>query len=498
MAFVPSTFQAAIFAAISTSDDNLAINAGPGTGKSTTLEESIGLFRPTQNIAYFAFGKAIVEAMKTRLPALQAEKCTTFHSFGYGVVRRNNPKIRRWNIKKSATYNLWDAAIPDGTPHKGNVCHLGQMLISLAKNTLTNLRSEADLTAMVERYNLDSDGRGNLDLVLATLPTVTRLMHKEFSQGMIDFDDMIYRPISEDYPMPHLDVALVDEFQDLNACQIEITLRLKCRVIMVGDPHQSIYGFRGADIAAWDRAIDALSARILPLSISYRCPTSHIALASIIYPEVGLTARDGALEGTIEEATVDDMIADGTLAAGTMGICRVNAPLIPTAFKLIRQNIPVMVRGKEIGDGLKSLIKKLDAGTIPALLTALDHYRQSEIMRLTERKSPESQLAASNDRIDTLVCIAENCETIPAVVERIEYLFNDSSGIGRVVLSSIHKAKGLEADTVVILSPSKLPLRSPRLADWEVVQERNLQWVAYTRSKNRLVFERESEDVPSA
>jgi ATP-dependent exoDNAse (exonuclease V) beta subunit len=56
-----------------------------------------------------------------------------------------------------------------------------------------------------------------------------------------------------------------------------------------------------------------------------------------------------------------------------------------------------------------------------------------------------------------------------------------------IALSTIHKAKGLEANNVYIACPSLMPSRSAT-QDWEKEQEHNLMYVAFTRAKNKLVF----------
>ena len=59
---------------------------------------------------------------------------------------------------------------------------------------------------------------------------------------------------------------------------------------------------------------------------------------------------------------------------------------------------------------------------------------------------------------------------------------------GKVVLSTIHKAKGLEADTVFILDEHLLYKMSGDEGSWTHTQEKNLEYVAITRAKNRLVY----------
>ena len=60
------------------------------------------------------------------------------------------------------------------------------------------------------------------------------------------------------------------------------------------------------------------------------------------------------------------------------------------------------------------------------------------------------------------------------------------------MLSTVHKAKGLEADNVYIICPDSLPMKFENQQEWEYAQEMNLKYVAVTRAKKKLVF----VDVP--
>ena len=71
-------------------------------------------------------------------------------------------------------------------------------------------------------------------------------------------------------------------------------------------------------------------------------------------------------------------------------------------------------------------------------------------------------------------------------------LFSDKRA--KVWLSSIHKAKGLEADRVVLLHPHLLPHPNAK-KPWEKEQEANLKYVALTRAKQGLTFAHGEEDA---
>jgi superfamily I DNA/RNA helicase len=77
----------------------------------------------------------------------------------------------------------------------------------------------------------------------------SKFFHKMVEAPEIDFQDMIYLPAVSGWDMSgQLDVAFCDEFQDLDESQVRILLALKCRVILVGDVKQAIYGFRSGGL----------------------------------------------------------------------------------------------------------------------------------------------------------------------------------------------------------------------------------------------------------
>lgn len=251
--------------------------------------------------------------------------------------------------------------------------------------------------------------------------------------------------------------------------------------------HNSIYGFRGADHDAIPNVISEFSATTLPLSITYRCPITHVELAKKIVPE--FEAWDRARVGSIAYSTVEDTINSRLMSPGTMVLCRTNAPLAELAYRLIRAEIPVLVRGRDIGTGLIALVKKLSTGEddlIPNLMGRLVEYRNGEQERLVKANASEGRFQSLEDRVSTIMALSEGQKTVGDLVTQINKLFSDENKSGYVVCSSVHRAKGLEAEHVIIIRPDLLPMRTKSV--WAARQERNLQYVAYTRSKDTLVF----------
>jgi DNA helicase-2/ATP-dependent DNA helicase PcrA len=100
---------------------------------------------------------------------------------------------------------------------------------------------------------------------------------------------MVWLPNVLNLPVGNYDFLCVDEAQDLNKAQLELVLKAHAegaRGIYVGDKHQAIMGFAASDHRSISNIIERTFAISLPLSICYRCPTSHIELANKIYPVI--------------------------------------------------------------------------------------------------------------------------------------------------------------------------------------------------------------------
>lgn len=180
---------------------------------------------------------------------------------------------------------------------------------------------------------------------------------------------------------------------------------------------------------------------------------------------------------------------------GDMVLCRVNAPLVQLAYSLIRSNTPVKIQGRDIGTNLINKIKKLvPANASTELLTErLDGYRTRTSMQLAKQYGAgtpryDEALARLEDEITCISALCEGLATVQEVFSRIQVLFADvekGNASSFVLLSSVHKAKGLESPTVRIINPELLPHPMAKLP-WQKEQEMNLRYVAITRAIDTL------------
>ena len=121
-----------------------------------------------------------------------------------------------------------------------------------------------------------------------------------------------------------------------------------------------------------------------------------------------------------------------------------------------------------------------------AFITKLDAYRDREVEKALAKKD-DAKVEAIEDRIGAITCLIDSMpeteRTIPALLNTIDSLFADKKNA--VVLATIHKSKGLEADRVFWLGRNECPAKWAR-QDWQKQQEINLCYVAATRAKRAL------------
>jgi superfamily I DNA/RNA helicase len=309
---------------------------------------------------------------------------------------------------------------------------------------------------------------------------------------VIDFTDMIVLPLSYRKQIPTYKVVFVDECQDLSTAQRELMLSFAKggRFIAVGDRRQAINGFAGADCLSFDKIAKQPNTKELPLSVNYRCGKEIIKLAQEIVPEI--TAHDGAIDGIVDSVNKLEL---STFKPNDMVLCRTSAPLVVMCLKLIRKGVTAVVKGRDIANGLISLIDKSKSKTIKGFISWADVEKEklAKDIAKKENMSPEEaketgRYIAYCDRIDCILAIGENVSSLSAVKQQIDEMFNDTRLPNAVTFSTAHKSKGLEADRVLILLPDKLPLTWKGQQPWEFEQEMNLKYVALTRAKKELVF----------
>jgi len=362
--FIPSKYQQAIFDFISNGEGHAVVEAVAGSGKTTTIVKALDLTPVDAKVGFVAFNKHIATELKKRAP--DHVYVSTLHSLGLKVIRSNYPQVKieedKVGLILDDIYPVSKKALQDGLitkdERKNNYAKRLSMrkLVSICKSTLIDVSEKDEVEQVIDRYGIEIEQKFQ-DEIIDKLPNVMAqcIVHIE----MVDFDDMIYLPLVGNMELEKFDFLMVDEAQDMNKSQTDFILKSISetgRIIAVGDRRQSLYGFRGADTEAIPNIIKSLNATVLPLSVTYRCPKSHVELARQIVTQ--LEARENAPEGYIGDVQYLDLTKQ--LQAGDMVICRTNAPLVKPAFECIRMGKKAIIRGKDIGQSLINMIKRFE------------------------------------------------------------------------------------------------------------------------------------------
>jgi hypothetical protein len=182
-----------------------------------------------------------------------------------------------------------------------------------------------------------------------------------------------------------------------------------------------------------------------------------------------------------------------------MVLCRNTAHLVKLYMKYNRINKKSYLKGRNIGDTFKTLLLQVRQdylsrdmmrdGVFPRLYERLFEMINKEISLTGMAYEDVVNTRSIMDFIDTIKALEALSEGLiwkDDLIRKIEVIFTDNDKDG-VCLSTIHKAKGLEADNVFILCPSLIPSKAAK-KDWEIAAEANLEYVAITRAKKSLNY----------
>lgn len=510
-----SNYQIAVFDAFTSSiktmrggdsPDNLMVRAVAGSGKTSTLAACTRLIPPGLQSLFVTFAVRNADDLKDKTAGANVD-VRTLNSLGHRIwtryiAGRDNAEVE---VNRSKIYRIIRDVITSPSSRanfSGDIRKLVGMARAVGlvpqgvrdcvsvngiqddRDTWLSIMYHADVYAS----NLDTDR-----LIEWSREVLALDIEDEHT---IDYEDQLYFPVvkrssmGSHVPMFKYDIVVIDEAQDLNPIQhdlVALALKDNGLFVAVGDPKQAIYAFRGADIHSMDNLRARFNAVSLPLSISYRCAKSIVEHAKGLNEEI--EALPSAPEGAVVKR---ENFALSNLKPGDMVICRNNAPLITMAYKLIKARIPVKVWGRDIGSGLIRIIDKLKHnGSLATMARLLDAWKVEQI-KLILAKDPDDEDAVQRimDRYESIVAFINETTspTVEAIKKEIEALFIDTPDKDKVIMSTIHKSKGLEAETVYILDAQLLYPPWIKLGSWKYQQEVNIDYVARTRAKLNLVY----------
>lgn len=474
----PTPEQAAIIAAAKTSEDNLLVNALAGAAKTTTLEMICNTITDIP-ILSLAFNKRIADEMKKRLPT--HVEARTMNSLGHGVW--SQAVAKRLSVDPGKTLGIARGIIKemprrqqdqywDGFAEILRWVRIAKRDGYVPKSWRSITRFCMDTETWLSRYRDAPE-----DFMFQLIDEILDRSISVANAGGIDFDDQIYMPVCFGGQWPKFPLVLIDEFQDLNELQHEMLSKLAVRrLIGVGDPWQSIYGFRGAKQNGMASAQERWNMRELQLSMSFRVPRLGVERARFRVPH--FQWADGAIDGRVE-VLGDWNAAD--IPDGAAIICRNNAPLFAVALRLLRQRRHVKLVGMDIGSGLVRQLKKLGSLSMSHsdMLSAIDLWAFEQM----QADKNEETVTEKAECLKVLCAPLAEPWTLYEAIANAEDLFKQD---GPIQMLSGHKAKGLEWDTVFHLDPWRVPSKFVKTGSEEWEQEQNVRYVIETRFKREL------------
>lgn len=482
--------QLDIFDFVKYGHGNAVVSAVAGSGKTTTIVEALNYIKSDKRVLFLAFNNSIVDELKKRITRNKTD-IKTLHSLGYSIIKFNFKDVEI-NVDENKYKNkLNEILIEKGMEKLPNKSYVKNILKLLDLGRLNFCNSKKELLNIANRHSIVTSFK--IDDEFNEINVVNELIiwckNSLNEQNIIDYVDMIYLPNILNLKTFKYDFVIIDEAQDLSTSQM--MLFMKCfkqgtRFISVGDEKQTINGFAGSSVEIFNKLKNSKNTIELPLSTCYRCPKNIIKLVQHIVPNIQY--YENAIDG---EIIYNSSYLD--LKDNDMVICRITLPLVKLYMKLIKENITAYIKGTDIGINLLELIDKIDDEDISKFKIKLDDILTNYVANNVSHDSLITDVIDSqeyNDLIDKIDCIKymceQNVETKTDLVNKITSIFSDETKKG-VCLSTIHKAKGLEADNVYILEKELMPSKFCK-QDWEKQQEQNLIYVAYTRAKNKLCF----------
>ena len=476
-----SKYQTEILRIFTETTYNMIIRACAGSGKSFMLVQLAKRIPHDKKIIFIAFGKDLVKDLTPKIP----EYCTlkTSHALGLSNFSRFM-EHKKFIVNNNKLHDLLKVYMSENPTIVEEVKANESTIIKIV-----DLIKEYMLDTSMESISYISDKHtlvlnGNTSVMINSINWLYTTSLASLNQ--VDFTDMLYLCATGIVPCEQFDFILVDEVQDFNACQIALTeksLKPGGRIIAVGDENQSIFAFRAADSEAMTKIENHFQCVNLPLSICYRCPQVVIDFINSEFPGIPFEGKPDNIKGiweTINLQKFEEIVRDGNLV-----LCRNNAPLVKYAYKLLSRGIKVTIKGREIGTNLINLIvkieKKYKTTNLNDFLSSLSDYQITEGEKL-EALGHTRKLETLNDQIEAIGEFAEGVNTTSEIINKILQIFSDDNLEG-VIFSTVHKAKGLENETVFILQPSLMPSKSAKTEE-DRRQEQNIRYVAYTRSKH--------------
>lgn len=446
----------------------IKVAAGAGCGKTSTLI-SYGRRWPAPAL-YLAFNRAIADEAGRKFPPIIETR--TAHSFAHralNVGRRTAELVPRYRHEHLRAFDRLIQPVPG----------------------MSDWQVRAAILRTIDTFLIDAGSKirpDHCDLAAKSQRVPVREMTREIVKQLLKFDrhDL---PITHDTYLKAFELwhriegsfryLLLDEAQDLNPVLISIARKAELPTILVGDPYQSIYRFRGAV-----DAMAAFDAPELPLTHSWRFGPEVAALANRVLRHSSKPPRHRLHGNPDRETQVLRYTGKLQPRPGTAILARTNARLF--------ESLATIEHPFHLIGGVADLQRQLSS----ALALRQSRHHQvidAGVARFTSWARFDHAADRGDGEARRLRDIVErHGDRLPGILSRLGSLHRDREGDAALIVSTAHKAKGREFETVVVLDdfedPANLVARRQKdqTKTVEADQQVNLLYVACTRATDRL------------
>lgn len=448
----------------------LKVNAFAGTGKTTTLV-AYAKARPRAKFLYVAFNKPIQLEAQRKFTEGNV-KCMTSHGLAFpkfGSLYANANKL----VPKIRVNEVIEALDLKKYPEEFKL-YVGDTVLRTVERFLSSdaIDFEEDTIA---RHLVPGSEVDAADIAILAKKLWSRMSDVKDPQiGMVH--DGYLKLFSLSAPRLYYDIILFDEAQDANPVTTAFVEAQNCSKVVVGDNHQSLYSFRGATNAM--KKFDA--EETLYLTKSFRFGQGIADIANSILKNFKNERR--LLTGTSNPAHVGPILKTAKQAV----IARTNGTIFDEAVQIINSGRKIGfiggVEGYRMGEvldvfnlrmGNKSSIKS------PYLRTFKSFETLDEYSRAVDDKELKSLARA----------VKAHGSKTPVLVDKIRKGMGADAKDVDVWLSTAHKSKGLEFDSVR-MADDFMDLMSDtggiRKIDFKEQEEANIVYVVATRAKKAL------------
>ncbi|WP_323847637.1 MAG: ATP-dependent helicase [Phytoplasma sp.] len=294
--------------AIISNEKKIYLQAGAGTGKTTTLTNKIIHYINEfnikgENILAITFTNNAAKEMKERLKQMIPSQTfpyltiSTFHAFGYSFLKKN---IHKFNLKFNSLFVIIDEREANKIIREQiNVLNLDKNKYNAQKLQKKILQMKNDkikkqILSEINLGNIYCHTNKNLKLFFSEEENRIFDFYNKYLEknNLLDFDDLIiytYQLLKNNSSLAYFyqkkfSHILIDEFQDIDLIQYQIIKLIgeDNFIFAVGDSNQNIYSFRGSDSSCNDLFLQDFSVQKLALTRNYRSTKNILDKANLL------------------------------------------------------------------------------------------------------------------------------------------------------------------------------------------------------------------------